>query len=65
MQIIVYLPKDLPQKGKDQKDGQEIKIQDKLEISDKSKKHSKFYKHSAKSSGSNFGKNKQQFLQLR
>lgn len=33
----VYLPKDLPQKGKDQKDGQEIKIQDKLEISDEAK----------------------------
>ena len=37
MQIIVYLPKDLPQKGKDQKEGQEIKIQDKLELSEEAK----------------------------
>ena len=33
----VYLPKDLPQKGKDQKEGQEIKIQDKLELSEEAK----------------------------
>ena len=33
----VYLPKDLPQKGKDSKEGQEIKIQDKLELSEEAK----------------------------
>lgn len=33
----IYLPKDLPQKGKDSKDGQEIKIQDKLELSEEAK----------------------------
>ena len=32
-----YFPKDLPQKGKDQKEGQELKIQDKLELSEEAK----------------------------
>lgn len=33
----VYLPKDLPQKGKDPKENQELKIQDKLELSEEAK----------------------------
>jgi hypothetical protein len=33
----VYVPKDLPQKGKDQNESKEIKIQDKLELSEEAK----------------------------
>lgn len=33
----IYIPKDTPQKGKDQKEGQELKIQDKLELSEEAK----------------------------